>query len=314
MEGLLIFIALLALIFVPAMYSAREYRLYQERLNRLRPRNTIFSDQAAVRVSHPSQPVQRWEKALLFVTDKHIVAYAKKGDDVPLFTCLAHEIEGFWRPYKYQNGTNGIEIHANAAGRWTILKARLTKSRMMALVRVLKQLVDEEIVRAYRQRRPYIYRPPAAAHLAAQDLHGMWHHETPFKLYLTPATLVFLSAEGDDRVERVIKLREVQNIRVLPRLDGDAEGGLLAFNLSTTLENTAVALEDHDTWAQSIATAARRTLEEPVTRKRKGKADDDLQDDEDWDNGDFDATLWASQEYVLGEDGELEPQHYEAGA
>jgi hypothetical protein len=300
--------ALLGLSFVAglALYIVYEQR-QNERLKRLRPPNTVLAQPARIRVSSPSQPVKRWTRAHLFVTDKHIVAYARHGGDTPLFHCFAHEIEGFWRPVKYHDGINGIEIHADAGGQWKIAKIRLSKSRMMALVRALKGLVDEDIVRAYRQRRPYIYRPPAPAHLATQDIHGLWTYERAFRLYLTPSRLVFLS--DDDRVERIIRLRDIQNIRVLKRADSDTDGGLVCFSLPDRGEDIALSVEEYEAWAQSIATAARRTLEEPIARKRKGKALDDLLDDDaDWDNDAFDQSLWESQEYVLGDDGELEPR------
>ena len=230
-------------------------------------------------------------------------ASARSGD-TPLFTSLGHEVEGFWRPRKYEEGTNGIEIHANAGGQWSILKVRLMKSRMMALVRALKDLVDEDTVRSYRQRRPYIYRPPAEAHLAHQDIYGMWTLDDAIRVYLTPATLVFMT--DDDRVQRVIRLRHMQNILIAKLADPDANEGIVCVDVATSKEDVAFAVADYEAWAQSIATAARRTLEEPVARKRKGRLADD--DDSDWDGEALDRELWESQEYILGDDGELEPR------
>lgn len=296
--------AVLVTFAVLVVYSIYVEEAYRKRLERLRPRNAVLSHKASIRLSHPSRPTRRWRKALLFVSNKHIVVYGTHRGDTPLFTCLGHEIEGFWRPRKYEDGINSIEIHANAGGQWTILKVRLTKSRMMALVRALKDLVDDDIERSYRQRRPYIYRPPAPAHLAHQDIYGMWSLDEPITVYLTPATLVFMDA--DDSVRRVVRLRHMQNIRISKHADADSGEGLVSFYLTTSKEDIAFAVKDYEAWAQSIATAARRTLEEPVTRKRKGKARVD--DDSDWDNDPFDMELWESQEYILGDDGELEPR------
>ena len=301
MDEMLIPLIVFALLAGLTAYSAYRGRVYRARLERLRPRGVLFSsEEAVVRVTSPSRPTGRWVPALLFITEKQLIAYARRGDETPLFSCYAHEIEGYWRPQKYQEGVNGIEIHANAAGHWSILKVRLMKSRMMALVRALQERVDEDIVRAYRQRRPYLYRPPAPAHLATQDLYGMWTHGDSFNLYLTPSRLVFL---GDgDQVEQVIRLRDLQNIRVFNGIDA-ASGDLVCFHLPAGKEDIAIAVEDAEAWAQSIATAARRTLEEPVTRKRK--AYNEALDDEP-DDAEFDMALWESQEYVLGDDGELE--------
>lgn len=295
---------------VPIWYFARQQRLYQERIKRLRPPNTVFTDYyLQVRVAYPSlakdtsQPADSWTHAILFVSNKHIVAYPRKTPkdvDVPIISILGHEIEGFWRPEKYTEGINRIEIHAIVDGQWTILRAKLTRSRMQALVRALKGLVDDDIIRAYRQRRPYVYHPPETAYLAVQDLYGMWEHQDPFTLYLTPATLVFMGQ--DDHVERVIKLRDIQNLRVVPPEETSMEYGLVCFKQTSTLEDVAVAVKNSESWSTSIAQAARRTLEEPVTRK--GKLPDV---DSDWDS-DFDMEEWESLEYVLGDDGELQPR------
>ncbi|TVR20877.1 MAG: hypothetical protein EA396_09405 [Anaerolineaceae bacterium] len=289
-----------------------------KRLERLRPRNAEVAHVAQIRISHPAQPTRRWSRAILYVSNKHIVIHRRTGTETPIFYCLGHEIEGFWRPRIYQPGINSIEIHANVAGQWTILKVRLTRSRMMALVRALKYFVNDDIERSYRQRRPYIYRPPAPARLATQDIYGMWHYERAFNVYLNPASLVFLG-EGD-AVERVINLRHLQNIRILRSDESNVERGLVCFRVTppdddSLAEDVAISVDDYSAWAESIALAARRTLEEPITRKRKGKkasapeADDRLSD-EDFDAPEdaFDMALWESQAYVLGDDGELRPR------
>jgi hypothetical protein len=307
-EDVLILAVIALILAVPVFFIMRAERRLRERMKRLRPRGTVFDENTSIRITHPSTPHNKWTRALVFVTNKSIVAYPVKGDETPLFECHGHEIEGFWRPKKYEEGLNFIEIHANAAGQWTILKLHLYKSRMEALVRALKTLVaDDDIVRAYRQRRPYIYRPVADAHPAQQDLYGMWEHGTPHRVYLTPRTLVLLQA--GDHVERVIPLRDVRNVRALKEAHGDGADGLVAFTLASTGEEVAVAVKEYEAWAQSIARAARCTLEEPAERKRKGKAyDESLDEDLDWEGGDFDMAQWEQQEYVLGDDGELHPR------
>jgi hypothetical protein len=307
-EDVLLLAIIAAILSVPAFFIWRAERRFKERLKRLKPRNTVFFETAPIRLSHPSQPSDRWTNAIVFVTNKHIVAYPTKGEETPLFETLGHEIEGFWRPKKYEEGINGIEIHAIPGGRWTILKVRLYKTRMESLVRALKALVvDEDVVRAYRQRRPYIYRPPADAQQAAQDLYGMWEHGAKLRVYLTPSMLVLLGA--DDTAERIIRLREIQNVRALNHEDGESAGGLVTFNVTGTGEEVAIAVDDHETWARSIATAAKCILEDPIERKRKGKAaDESLDEDFEWDNGDYDIAQWELQEYVLGDDGELQPR------
>ena len=307
MDVTFLILAFFAVMMGAALWANYRISRLQARLQRLRPANALYHDICVLSLSQPSKPASRQSSALLFVSPKRISAYAVRGDDTPLVSILPHEIEGYWRPSKYTDGDNTIEIHANVDGQWTILRVRLARWRMVKLVRALKELVDPEILRAYRQRRPYIYRPPAEAFMASQDLHGMWTLGMDFRLYLMPSRLVFL--DGDDLVDTVISLRNIQNIRVLDRLDAPGSG-LLAFDLPDCSESIAIAIADTESWAQSIAAAARRTLEEPVHSKRKGKdleEDWDVDDaDGDWADEGFDMALWDSHEYILGDDGELE--------
>lgn len=298
METLTVLLSLIGGIAIPALILSHRQRVFAARLARLRPHGAQLSYEAHVRVGHPSLPAKRWIPALLFVTENQVLAYTRRGDESPLFVCWSEEIRGFWRPQKYHEGLNTIEIHSGA-GRWSRLEVRLYRSQMATLVRALKQLATDDLVRAYRQRRPYIFQPPTYAQRATQDIHGAWTLGTPFYLYLTPAHLVFLDAQ--DTVQQLIPLRQIQNIRVLRRLDAD--GGLLAFTQADTQQETAIALADESLWGQALATAARRTLEEPLTRKLKGKADDfaddtlaDDDDDADWnDPPSLEALVWGRQ-------------------
>lgn len=267
--------------FVFALFNwAQHQAAISARLNRLRPRNALFGDSvyshSHIAIAQPSVKTVRWHEVYLFISNKQIVAYPKKmGNDTPLFECMPHHIEGFWRPTKYEEGDNTIEIHANIEGKWTILKARMSKARMFALVRTLKELVSADMTRAYRQRRPYIYRDPASAQLAKQNLQGAWELDAPFRAYLMPSALVFLRA--GDEVERMIPLRDIQNIVALRRLDAE-RGGLVRFTLASTGETLAIALEDYEAWGKAIATAARRTLEEPLLQKQKKRQDNEDED------------------------------------
>ena len=295
MDGAVICAGAVVIMAVMIAISIQRYRAEQKRLARLRPLHPLFTDTACrVRVRQPLERQGRWRRAYLFVSSKRVVAYARRGDDTPLFDCAPHEIEGFWRPVKYEPGQNVIELHAQIDAAWVILEAQLWRSSMMGLVRALKALVSEDVIRAYRQRRPYIYREPAAARVATQDIHGAWELGEPFMLYLMPSALVFLGQQG--RVERVIALRDVQNIVTVRRLDTDGDEGLLRFDLLSTQDTLALALDDYGGWAEAVAGAARRTLEEPITRK--GKPDDDASDD-------YDEVVWATDDYVVGDDGEL---------
>jgi hypothetical protein len=253
--------------------SDRRTQYRRRWLRTIHPPHTLYADnewsQSRLRVVTPfAMDDAKWQKGILFLTNKRIVAYPLKPTDPPqpLFEFAPHQIEGFWRPQKYTDGDNTIWLHMNADEGWQIVQVTLTKSRMQALVRALKELVSEDTVRAYRQRRPYIYRAPQTAHIATQNLQGAWELGESFLLYLMPSALVFMTSS--QHVERVIALRDLQNIVAVPRVDS-TEGGLVRFTLLSTGETHNIALDDYDAWAQAIAQAAKRTLEEPLIRKQK---------------------------------------------
>lgn len=282
-EDIALMIGILIMLSVPVMgfISTRHRAALEARLARLRPPHLLFADSlydvSRVSVSSPHDRAARWQKAYVFVANKRIVGYSHKlGDDTPLFDFAPHQLEGFWRPKKYSSGDNVIELHVNADGKWQIVRLLLSKTRMLSLVRALKQLVDADMVRAYRQRRPYSYRGPAPAQLATQNLQGAWELDAPFKVYLMPSALVFL--DDRDNVLRMIPLRDIQGLAALRRLDAP-KGGLVRFTLLSTGQTLAIALDDYEAWGRAIAVAARRTLEQPLAQKQKKRQDDDMDDD-----------------------------------
>ena len=71
---------------------------------------------------------------------------------------------------------------------------------------------------------------------------------------------------------------KIQDIGALKRMEGGKPEGLIRFFVDNELR--AFAIDDYERWAELLATASKRTLEEPVMRKRKSKDDDDI---DDWD-------------------------------
>ena len=139
---------------------------------------------------HESEP-RRWEEVIAVVTDKRTAVYPlnNEPDITPTFSCTHGELQGFWRPEKYEAGDNDIWLHVQIGIEWHILKLRLGRSTMQALVRALKEVATVEQTKAYRRRRPYIHRGPAEALPATQDIHGAWMLEAPVCLYLMPLML-----------------------------------------------------------------------------------------------------------------------------
>ncbi|GEM_PF-2103807 len=280
MEDLLWAMIVISLTAVVIFLGIQNHNAVSARYRRLRPRHTLFEDNlynySAIKIASPATKAT-WQNGFLFITSKQVVAYPKKlGNDTPLFDIAPHQIEGFWRPTKYEEGDNTLELHGNVDGKWTIIRAKMSKTRMFALVRALKQIVSEDITRAYRQRRPYIYREPETAQLAKQNIHGAWELEAPFRLYLMPSALVFL--DEINGVERMIPLRDILKIAALRRLDAE-KGGLVRFSLASTGETVAITVEDYEAWGKAIAIAARRTLEEPLIQKQKKSKESEEMDD-----------------------------------
>lgn len=297
-------------------WNYRRNLMFNQRLKRLRPQRTSYADVATAKIVSPSSDKGAFQDVILFITDKEVLIYPENGSDETLVTFRSDEIIGYWRPRPYhgdklidmdtgwrsKKGSNEINIHANVNGQWVIIKLWVKQAEAKKIVKRLKGLVSEDILRSYRQRPPYIYHPPSPALLMSEDLYGIWYEDHRFRLYLTPSTLVFLD-DKDDVIERMIYLRDIQNVRLLQQKgDGDKDG-LICFDLENQSEQIAVAVDGSDKWARSIARAARRTLDDPIDRKQKDKKPLDDQ----WVSDDFDMKAWEEQEYILGDDGELKP-------
>jgi hypothetical protein len=211
---------------------------------------------------------------VLAVSPDEITIY-RRGSDTP-FVFLPGQIRWFGRPEKYVYGKNEIWLHLEMEHHWHILKIRLDYDSMRDLVRALKQVVPEELVIAYRRRRPYVHYDLVTAKPATQDIHGAWTLDEPVSLYLMPRYLVILQ---DVRVSRLVALDSIQEIGALRRLDEPEAQGLVRF--LTGDEKMAFALDSHDVFAEALAEAARRTLEDPIIQKQKKKSDEDEDFDED---------------------------------
>jgi curved DNA-binding protein CbpA len=307
-----------AILFAFSYWEYRKNAQFSQRMKQLRPPRTSYGEFATAQIVRPSQDKGAFQNTILFITDKEILLYAEKGSDEPLISFRSDEIIGYWRPRPYhsdlkglsengwrsRHGNNEVNIHVNNKGRWVIVKLWVKEAQAKKIVNRLKGMVNEDILRSYRQRPPYIYHPPSTALLMSQDIYGMWHEDHRFKLYLTPSTLGFLT-ENDDEIERSIPLRNIQNIRLLEQKGEGGKDGLISFDLmgADEREQIAVAVNGSDKWARSIARAARRTLSDPVERKQKDK----FLLEAEWGDDVFDLEAWEEQEYVLGDDGELNP-------
>ncbi|MEM9954062.1 MAG: hypothetical protein AAF846_20800 [Chloroflexota bacterium] len=251
-------------------------------VNRLQQYQPLFLNDRWTRVNYAlidiASDSEKWGRCTLLVTHKRIAIYPYVPDDADkvkaLHTIQPNEIRGFWRPVKYTAGENTLWIHAEINSRWLILKVKLYKYDMQALIRAMKDITTEDQITAYRRRRPYIHRAPTTVFPATQTLTGAWELGQPVQLYLMPLCLVI---QENGIVRETIPLSTIQEIGSLKRMEGGKPKGLIRFFVDNELR--AFALDDYEAYATDLAEASKRTLEEPVTRKRKSK-DDDFEEDE----------------------------------
>lgn len=232
--------------------------------------------------SRPGEIVEKWQRCILFIGHKRvsIYPYPPKIDSQPILSIDPQELRGFWRPQAYHDERNEVQIHAESLHHWGILKLRTWRAVMADIIRALKEVHSPEQVKAYRRRRPYPHKDPAIVLPAKQSLTGEWELFNPVELYLMPLHLVIMKA---GIIQRVLHIEAIQDIAALKRMEGGEPTGVIRFFHDG--ETFAFASNDYEAWATAIAEAAKRSLEEPVMQKQKGK-------DEDWEDVDenFDDT------------------------
>jgi hypothetical protein len=224
----------------------------------------------------PHPEPEKLPNALLIISEKRLALYVPYAKQLKTYFGVSHaEIQGFWRPVKYNPRINEMWIHCRIGDAWHILKIRAHRERMYKIAGALKRAAPEEQVIAYRRHRPYIHRGLSPARIANQTLQGAWEMLDAVDLYLMPLQLVLLQGGS---VQRQIPLTEIQDIAALPRLDAPEAEGLIRFTVTSTGEKLAFAVRDYQAWADDLAHAARRTLEAPVIQKQKGYDDEEMEE------------------------------------
>ena len=206
----------------------------------------------------------RRQRCLLVVSNKHLAIYVREDDTIQrVFAAVPADLRWFGRPEKYRYGTNEIWLHYQIGASWHLLKLDMYITQMQRLVRALKAIASDNLVTAYRRRRPYIHHGPVAASPVTQDIHGAWTLAAPVSLYVMPTKLVIFE-EGD--VVQTYPVREITAVERVRRTDILKRGGLVRF---TALgDNLAYALDDDKVFAYQLSSASKADLEE-ITRKRK---------------------------------------------
>lgn len=239
---------------------------------------SIYSSSSRLNVIEINAGRSKLHPLVIAITPLQIALYPVHQEGAPPVVFPLEGLRWFGRPKKYSYGRNEIWLHVEQAGRWFLIRLTLPKVSMQTLVRALKEVAPAEQVTAYRRRRPYVHYGPTAARPAVQDMQGAWTLGAPVHLYLTPLALVILNGSA---VQRAIPLDQLQRVAAIKRLDQPGAAGLVRFEVSG--EPLAFALDRHEAFAEALAEAARRTLEDPVEWQRKKKKKDEENADEEED-------------------------------
>jgi hypothetical protein len=216
-----------------------------------------------------------WRPLVLLILVDEIQFYPIGGETYD--SIRVDEVRWFGRPQKYnRTGMNELWIYYERKEGWYLLKVKLDYESMLSVVRALKKILPETLVTAYRRRRPYIHYGPVSVEPARQDLYGLWELDAPLEFLLTPLHVVYLRGQ---RVLRLIPLHDIQQIKALRRVDEHDPRGLVQFQVGE--EPIAFAVRYFEQVAHMLATAAKRTLEEPLQRKRKKQDEDDFDEEEE---------------------------------
>jgi hypothetical protein len=212
----------------------------------------------------------RWRYAVVALSGDGLVIYPRQRVMDEAIRLPFKALRWFGRPVKYHEGRNEIWLHYQFENRWQVFKLRTNRYAMADLVRWLKEYAAYDQIVAYRRHRPYVHYGPVRVLPAEEDIHGAWTLSAPVSLYVMPTQLLLLDGE---RVVRTLLMEQVQQVAAMRRIDKPDADGLVTFTVGE--ESFAYACKEYQALAQSIADAARRSLEMPLMQKQKGKKDDE---------------------------------------
>ncbi len=243
-------------------------RLYNQLVSRTPSPLLVIAPGSMYRLRQINGTATRWYYCVLEIEQGSIILYPRTRGTQQQFLFAIHALRWFGRPKKYEMGSNDIWLHLEQDDLWTLLEIRLHHAEMRRFVRTLKTITHETMVKAYRRQRPYIHYGAVEAYPATQDIYGAWKLDEGVSLYIMPLYLVILRGS---RVLRAVPLSDVQEITALRRLDEPTDDGLVRFRVAE--ESMAFAIEHHQEFADRLAEAARRSLEEPPIQKQKAHED-----------------------------------------
>jgi hypothetical protein len=211
-----------------------------------------------------------WRRGVIAFTQDGIVIYPRKRVMNEHYTFSHKALRWFGRPVKYHPGRNEIWLHYQIEDRWQVVNLRMNQGWMPDWVRMFKEFATLELITAYRRRRPYVHYGPVRVQPAEEDIHGAWTLQGPLSLYVMPMQMILLRGT---QVLRAIPLTQVTGIAAMRRIDKPKADGLVRFTVDN--EPLAFACKEYQALGEAVAEAAKRSLEQPLMQKQKGKKDDD---------------------------------------
>ena len=215
-------------------------------------------------------PDRNWRHAVVALTSEGLVIYPRKRTMDEVYTFPHKALRWFGRPLKYHNGRNEIWLHFQIEDRWQVVKLRTYSDAMADWVRMFKEFATHDLIIAYRRRRPYVHYGPVRVQPAEEDIHGAWTLQDPLEVYVMPMQMILLRRT---KVLRTIPLTQVTQAAAMRRIDRPKADGLVRFTVDN--EPLAFACKDYQGLGQAVAEAAKRSLEQPLLQKQKGKDEDD---------------------------------------
>ncbi|MEO8392420.1 MAG: hypothetical protein ABI700_05445, partial [Chloroflexota bacterium] len=271
MPEMLIFAAIISVIAGWIAYQISVWRGANAVHQRLKDEGallTLNSFNAGCRVQTLGLRDKGWRPAVIAFTSEGLVIYPRKRGMNETYSFPHKALRWFGRPVKYHNGRNEIWLHYQQDDGWQVVKLRMYSGAMADWVRMFKEFSTLELITAYRRHRPYVHYGPVRVQPAEEDIHGAWTLQDPVSLYVMPMQMIVLRGT---EVLRTIPLKQVTQIAAMRRIDRPKADGLVRFTIDN--EPLAFACKEYQALGQAVAEAAKRSLEQPLMQKQKGKKD-----------------------------------------
>jgi hypothetical protein len=244
---------------------------------------------ATVVIAKLGERALRERKAIVAVLPNYVAIYPLTVRMQEAFTFNTDDIRWFSLVRGYSDLEREIALDLEKDLQWVDLRIRMDKASIKKLTEAMEPIAPNTVLFTRSRRRPNVRPDPVQAWPATQDIHGAWTLDDPVKLCITPLYLVVLR---DGYVQNSFLLPALENIRADKRLDNPDAAGLVRFTAAD--ETFAYAVNDYAGFAEALAGAIKRNVEESAGQKQKTQADYSVE------QADLDV-----DDDAIGDDGEL---------